>query len=121
LLYAFVYRLSSFPGVLTFVQGDQPQNALQIATIHDCGFELLQIRTGPAKSTAYQNGAELKIIGTDDAVREEMKHLLKLSKGPRGEHQRKNIKLLAKVITNSLALGGSGDLDLERFGKAVGL
>ncbi|CEL58916.1 UDP-glycosyltransferase 74C1 OS=Arabidopsis thaliana GN=UGT74C1 PE=2 SV=1 [Rhizoctonia solani AG-1 IB] len=109
------------PMIFWPIAGDQPQNALQIATIHDCGFELLQIRTGPAKSTAYQNGAELKIIGTDDAVREEMKHLLKLSRGPRGEHQRKNIKLLAKVITNSLALGGSGDLDLERFGKVVGL
>ncbi|CAE6336472.1 unnamed protein product [Rhizoctonia solani] len=109
------------PMIFWPIAGDQSQNALQIAAVHDCGFELLQIRTGTAKSTAYQNGTELKIIGTDDAVREEAKHILKLTKGPRGGHQRKNIRFLGKAITDSLAPGGSGDLELEKFGKVVGL
>ncbi|KAG8689925.1 hypothetical protein FRC11_014854 [Ceratobasidium sp. 423] len=100
---------------------DQPTNAMQIATVHDCGFELLQVRTGPAKSTAYQNGQEVEIVGTDDAVGREMKRILEFSKGPRGEHQRLNARLLGKIIADSLEQGGSGDLNLERFGKVLGL
>ncbi|CAE6369388.1 unnamed protein product [Rhizoctonia solani] len=101
--------------------GDQPTNAMQIAGVHDCGFELVQVRTGPAKSTAYRNGAEIEIVGTDEAVRDEMRHVLKLSKGPRGEHQRINIKTLGRVIAESLGPGGSGDVGLENFGNAWGL
>ncbi|KDN43701.1 hypothetical protein RSAG8_05891, partial [Rhizoctonia solani AG-8 WAC10335] len=99
---------------------DQPANSVQIA-VHNCGFELLQVRTGPAKSTAYQNGNEVEIVGTDDAVREEMKRILELSKGSRGGHQRMNARLLGKAIINSLAPGGSGDKGLEKFGKELGL
>ncbi|GAB1526838.1 hypothetical protein RhiTH_010010 [Rhizoctonia solani] len=101
--------------------GDQPTNAMQIANVHDCGFELLQIRTGPAQSTAYRNGTEVTIIGTQDAAREEMKHILELSKGPRGEHQRANVRMLGKVVADSLGRGGSGDVGLESFEKALGL
>ena len=96
-------------------------NTMQLATVHNCGFELLQVRTGPAKSTAYQNGKDVEIVDTDDAVREEMKQIIELSKGPRGEHQRMNARLLGKVITDSLAPGGSGDLGLEKLGKVLGL
>ncbi|CAE6435438.1 unnamed protein product [Rhizoctonia solani] len=101
--------------------GDQPTNAMQIATVHDCGFELLQVWIGPAKSTAYQNGAEVKVVGTDNAVRGEMKRILELSKEPRGEHQRTNVRMMGKVVTESLALGESGDLGLDKFGKALSL
>ncbi|KAF8736073.1 Glycosyltransferase family 1 protein, partial [Rhizoctonia solani] len=100
---------------------NQPTNAIQIANVHDCGFELLQIRTGPAQSTAYRNSAEVKIIGTVDAARKEMKHILELSKGPRGEHQRANVRMLGKVVADSLGRGGSGDVGLENLGKALSL
>ncbi|EUC55155.1 UDP-glycosyltransferase 74C1 [Rhizoctonia solani AG-3 Rhs1AP] len=103
------------------IMGDQIPNAVQIAEVHDCGFELLQVRTGPAKSKAYQNGTEVEIVGTDDAVREEIRNILALSKGPRGEHQRMNTRLLGKVIANSLGPNGSGDIELEKFGKALEL
>ncbi|KAH7332788.1 hypothetical protein B0J17DRAFT_677584 [Rhizoctonia solani] len=94
---------------------------MQIATIHNCGFELLQVRTGLAKSKAYQNGVEVEIMGTDAAVREEMRRILELSKGQRGEHQRVNIRLLGRVVSESLAPGGSGDVGLEKFGMAWNL
>ncbi|KAJ1302252.1 hypothetical protein OPQ81_001072 [Rhizoctonia solani] len=109
------------PMIFWPIAANQPLNALQIASGHDCGFELLQVRTGPAKSTAYRDGAVIKIQGTDDAVREEMRHILELSKGSRGEHQRANVRLLGKIITESLAPGGSADVGLERFGKTLGL
>ncbi|CEL63302.1 UDP-glycosyltransferase 74C1 OS=Arabidopsis thaliana GN=UGT74C1 PE=2 SV=1 [Rhizoctonia solani AG-1 IB] len=100
---------------------DQPTNAMQIATMHDCGFELLQVRTGAAKSTAYQNGRETEIVGTEDAVGGEIREILRLSKGVRGEHQRRNARLLGQVIIDSLKQGGSGDLDMERLGRTLGL
>ncbi|GAB1522444.1 hypothetical protein RhiTH_005561 [Rhizoctonia solani] len=100
---------------------DQPTNAVQIATLHDCGFELLQVRTGPARSKAYQNGREVEIVGTDDAVGKEIIEILQLSKGPMGEHQRRNARLLGRVIADSLERGGSGDLNLEKLGRALGL
>ncbi|CAE6409699.1 unnamed protein product [Rhizoctonia solani] len=100
---------------------DQPMNTIQLAAVHNCGFELLQVRTGPAKSIAYQNGKEVEIVGTDDAVREEMKQIIEWSKGPRGEHQRRSARLLGKVIIDSLAPGGSGDVGLEKLGNVLGL
>ncbi|CCO38238.1 hypothetical protein BN14_12406 [Rhizoctonia solani AG-1 IB] len=96
-------------------------NSIQIATVHDCGFELLQVRTGPAKSTAYRNGAEVEIAGTEDAVRAEMKRILKMSKGLRGKHQRMNVRMLGQVVVDSLGPGGSGDIALGNLGQAIGL
>ncbi|KAJ1302255.1 hypothetical protein OPQ81_001074 [Rhizoctonia solani] len=101
--------------------GDQPTNSMQIATVNDCGFELLQVRTGPAKSRAYRSGSEVEIVGTDDAVREEMRSILEASKGPRGRHQRTNTRVLGKVIADSLAPSGSGETGLEKFGVALEL
>ncbi|CAE6435473.1 unnamed protein product [Rhizoctonia solani] len=101
--------------------GDQPTNAMQIANVHDCGFELLQVRTGPARSTAYRNGTEVEITGTEDAVRVEIKQILELSKGPRGEHQRINTRILGKIVCDSLGPGGSGDAVLEKLGSALDL
>ncbi|KAL5638106.1 hypothetical protein ACGC1H_002381 [Rhizoctonia solani] len=101
--------------------GDQPTNSLQIATIHNCGFELLQVRTGPAQSRAYRNGTEVEIVGTEDVVREEMRSILALTKGPMGKHQCMNTKLLGRVVADSLAPGGSGDIGLEKLGMALGL
>ncbi|QRV82561.1 glycosyltransferase family 1 protein [Ceratobasidium sp. AG-Ba] len=98
--------------------GDQCTNSMQIAHQHNCGFELLQIRTGPAKRTAYPN---TPILGTDEAVRDEIKNILTMSKGARGAQQRINVKALGKVVRKSLAKGGSGDVALEEFGKLIGL
>ncbi|CEL58898.1 UDP-glycosyltransferase 74C1 OS=Arabidopsis thaliana GN=UGT74C1 PE=2 SV=1 [Rhizoctonia solani AG-1 IB] len=101
--------------------GDQPTNSMLIATIHDCGFELLQVRTGPAKSKAYRSDSATKIVGTDDAVREEMKRILELSNGTRGAHQRANARALGKVITDSLVREGSGEVALRKLGNVLGL
>ncbi|CCO33751.1 UDP-glycosyltransferase 74C1 [Rhizoctonia solani AG-1 IB] len=109
------------PMIFWPMAGDQPINAVQIATVHDCGFELLQVRTGPAKSTAYRNGTEIEIVGTEDAVRDEMKRILKMSKGLRGKHQRMNVRMLGQVVVDSLGPGGSGDIALENLGQAIGL
>ncbi|QRW23590.1 glycosyltransferase family 1 protein [Rhizoctonia solani] len=109
------------PMIFWPMAGDQPMNAIQVASVHDCGFEFLQVRTGDARSVAYRNGFEVEILGTEDAVRDEMKQILKMSKGVRGKHQRMNVRMLGKVVTDSLGPGGSGDIALWKFGQAVGL
>ncbi|CCO35346.1 UDP-glucose flavonoid 3-O-glucosyltransferase 6 OS=Fragaria ananassa GN=GT6 PE=1 SV=1 [Rhizoctonia solani AG-1 IB] len=109
------------PMIFWPMAADQPMNAVQIATVQDCGFELLQVRTGPAKSTAYQNGTEVEIVGTEDAVRAEMKRILRMSKGLRGKHQRMNVQMLGQVVVDSLGPGGSGDIALGNLGQAIGL
>ncbi|GAB1528121.1 hypothetical protein RhiTH_011312 [Rhizoctonia solani] len=109
------------PMIFWPVSADQPINAIQIADTHDCGFELLQVRGGPAKSTAYRRDTRIEIVGTDEAVREEMRKVMELSKGPRGHHQRRNIRALGQVISRSLGPGGSADVGLEEFGKSLGL
>ena len=103
------------------LQGDQPTNTLQIAAQHDCGFELIQVRTGPAKSTAYQRDSDIIVSGTDEAVRSEIRKVLDISKGGRGEQQRRNTKALGEVVMKSLEKGGSADENLGRFGELLGL
>ncbi|KAG8727840.1 hypothetical protein FRC10_005572, partial [Ceratobasidium sp. 414] len=89
-----------------------------VAAQHDCGFELVQIRTGTAKTKAYPN---TPVVGSDEAVRDEMKNMLEMSKGARGMQQSTNVKALGKVMRKSIGKGGSGDTALGEFGKAIGL
>ncbi|KAF8605610.1 hypothetical protein BDV93DRAFT_554463 [Ceratobasidium sp. AG-I] len=100
---------------------DQPTNTMQIATQQDCGFELIQVRTGPARSTSYHQHGDVTVHGTNEAVRDEIRKVLALSKGPRGEQQRRNTKALGEVVLASLAKGGSGDDSLGRLGELLGL
>ncbi|KAG8727942.1 hypothetical protein FRC10_005453 [Ceratobasidium sp. 414] len=97
---------------------DQPTNSLQVAKLLDCGFELVQIRTGPARAIAYPN---TPITGSDAGMRNEIRNVLQMSKGARGRQQRLNTKALGKIMRKSIMNGGSGDIALGEFGKATGL
>ena len=61
------------------------------------------------------------ITGADDAVRNEIRAVLEMSKGVRGEQQRRQVQALGKAVLRSLKRGGSGDVDLGRFGEMLGL
>ncbi|QRV81798.1 glycosyltransferase family 1 protein [Ceratobasidium sp. AG-Ba] len=109
------------PMIFWPISADQPVNALHIAKQHDCGFELLQVRTGVAKTTAYGPNGDLAIVGSEEAVREEICNVLEMTQGVRGKQQRQNVRALGKVARESIAPGGSGDVALERFAKEIGL
>jgi hypothetical protein len=94
---------------------------MQIAAQHDCGFELIQIRTGAARTVAYGRDGDISIVGSEEAVRGEIQKVLRLTKGARGVQQRLNVKALGKVMRESVGKGGSGDVALERLGKVIGL
>ncbi|KAG9122616.1 hypothetical protein FRC07_000939, partial [Ceratobasidium sp. 392] len=105
----------------TEAMGDQPANAMQLVRQYDSGFELMQVRTGPARSKAYRPDGDLLITGSDEVVREEVKNILKLSKGEKGKQQRLNIQALGKLARASNEAGGSADIALEKLGKSLGL
>ncbi|QRW10567.1 glycosyltransferase family 1 protein [Ceratobasidium sp. AG-Ba] len=96
---------------------DQTTNAAHVAKNLDCGFELIQVRTGPAKSKAYP---DILITGSDEAVREEINNVLEMSKGAKGLQQRLNMKALGQIMRKSIQKGGSGDRALEELGHAIG-
>ncbi|KAG8735739.1 hypothetical protein FRC10_010222 [Ceratobasidium sp. 414] len=109
------------PMIFWPMAGDQPANAMQIARQHDCGFKLMQVRTGLARSVAYDPNGDVPIIGSDQGVREEVQRILKMTKGERGVQQRLNIQALGKLARGSIETGGSADVALEKLGKAIGL
>ncbi|KAG8788409.1 hypothetical protein FRC12_014612 [Ceratobasidium sp. 428] len=109
------------PMIFWPMAGDQPATAMQMARQHDCGFELMQVRTGPARCSAYNPDGDLAITGSTEAVREEVQNILKLSKEKKGEQQRLNIQALGKLARESNETGGSADIALEKLGKALGL
>ncbi|QRV92707.1 glycosyltransferase family 1 protein [Ceratobasidium sp. AG-Ba] len=109
------------PMIFWPMAADQPTNAMQMTKQHDCGFELLQVRRGPARSTAYTPHGDILITGSDEAVRKEVQNILKMSKGGRGMQQRLNMKALGKVAIESYEAGGSADVALGRLGKIMGL
>ncbi|KAG8731414.1 hypothetical protein FRC10_001763 [Ceratobasidium sp. 414] len=61
------------------------------------------------------------ITSSTEAVREEVRKVLEMTKGARGRQQRLNVKALGKVARGAIEAGGSGDVALETFGKAIGL
>ncbi|QRV77896.1 glycosyltransferase family 1 protein [Ceratobasidium sp. AG-Ba] len=109
------------PMIFWPMAADQPINAMQMTRQHDCGFELLQVRRGPARSTAYTPYGDILITGSDEAVRKEVQNILKMSKGQRGVQQRLNMRALGKVAVESYEAGGSADAALSKLGNIMGL
>ncbi|QRW10566.1 glycosyltransferase family 1 protein [Ceratobasidium sp. AG-Ba] len=84
--------LREVPLIFWPILGDQPTNAMQFARQLDCGFELLQVRTGVAQSVAYSPNGDVTISGSEEAVRDEIRRVLMMSKGSRGAQQRSNMR-----------------------------
>ncbi|QRV90437.1 UDP-glucoronosyl and UDP-glucosyl transferase [Ceratobasidium sp. AG-Ba] len=100
---------------------DQPNNTMQMSRQLDCGFELLQIRTGAARTVVYGSAGDISIIGSDEAVQEEVRNVLEMTKGPRGAQQRLSVKVLGKVVAESVEDEGSADVALRKLGAFLGL
>ncbi|QRV96220.1 glycosyltransferase family 1 protein [Ceratobasidium sp. AG-Ba] len=113
--------LREVPLIFWPILGDQPTNAMQFARQLDCGFELLQVRTGVAQSVAYSPNGDVTISGSEEAVRDEIRRVLMMSKGSRGAQQRSNMRSFGKLAREAVRPGGSGDLALQKFGEAIGL
>ncbi|KAG9077496.1 hypothetical protein FS749_010608 [Ceratobasidium sp. UAMH 11750] len=106
------------PMIIWPFAADQPTNTLQVATQHDCAFELIQVRTGAARTTTYRN---IPVVGTDKAVRNEIKHVLEMSKSARGKQLRINVEALGRIMRESIGKDGSANIALGEFGRLIGL
>jgi len=85
---------------------DQPMHAAYLSTTLDCGFELLQVRTGLGAVPPLRSGGKLKIEGTEEAVAAEVEQIVKDLKGEVGDRKRKNLERVRRETFEALAEGG---------------
>ncbi|KAG8944273.1 hypothetical protein FRC04_002069 [Tulasnella sp. 424] len=91
---------------------DQPFNAAYLSQQLDCGFELIQIRTGPGAGQPRRGGI---VQGTEEAIKAEVKEVLKCLGGEVGRKKTSNLLELRARLAKSLELGGTADSETERF------
>ena len=93
---------------------DQPINALYIANVHDVGYELFNVRSGPGLRPILRKN-DWAPPGTVESVREEFIRVLISAFGPEGERKRENIGRLRDEIRKSWAPGGKCWEELEKL------
>ncbi|KZO90748.1 glycosyltransferase family 1 protein [Calocera viscosa TUFC12733] len=91
--------------------GDQPQHALWVSQVLDTGFDLVQVRTGvplPALRGDLAAGGT-PVVGTEDAIREELRGVLESAQGKDGVRKRENAKRVRELILQGVGKGGSAE------------
>ncbi|KZO98988.1 glycosyltransferase family 1 protein [Calocera viscosa TUFC12733] len=99
---------------------DQPQNARWVSEVLHVAFELLQVRVGLGQKKAFRgdpNGTD--IIGTEEAIKAEMKDVLKRALGEQGKKKRANASKVKQIIHDSEMPGGQVDQHFELLGKLI--
>ncbi len=94
--------------------GDQPMNAVHISEQLKVGYELIEVRTGPAGlHQIYRNGRTPK--GTIEALKEEARDVLTKAYGPDGTEKRQRLAALTHAATREWEEGGSALRDVKAF------
>ncbi|EJU04040.1 UDP-Glycosyltransferase/glycogen phosphorylase [Dacryopinax primogenitus] len=90
---------------------DQPQHALWLSEVLDTAWELLQVRRGVAQELgAYRCG---KVLGTEGAVKLEMRKVLEEMGGEVGRRKRGKAEAVKGVIERAALEGGEGARAME--------
>ncbi|KAG8854670.1 hypothetical protein FRB96_007355 [Tulasnella sp. 330] len=109
---------SIFAGVVNVfwpIIGDQVDHAAYMSQVLDCGWELVQVRTGEGAQRPLRGG---KVEGTPDAVAAELRQVLVELESKVGERRRKNLQVLRQKSLEAVADGGEaqkGIQDLLRY------
>ncbi|KZO90767.1 glycosyltransferase family 1 protein [Calocera viscosa TUFC12733] len=99
---------------------DQTQGARWVSEVLDTAFELLQVRVGLGQKKAFRGGPNgTDIIGTEEAIKAEMKDVLKRALGEEGKQKRANASKVKQIIHDSEMPGGQVDQHFELFGKLI--
>lgn len=94
--------------------GDQPMNAVHISEQLKVGYELIEVRTGPAGlHQIYRNGRTPK--GTIEALKEEARDVLTKAYGPDGAEKRERLVALTHAVNHEWEEGGSALRDVKAF------
>ncbi|KAG8955361.1 hypothetical protein FRC04_008712 [Tulasnella sp. 424] len=91
---------------------DQPFYATYLSQQLDCGFELIQVRTGLGARQPRRGGI---VQGTEEAIKAELKEVLECLGGEVGRKKLSNLVELRARLAKSLELGGAADSETERF------
>ncbi|KZO93058.1 glycosyltransferase family 1 protein [Calocera viscosa TUFC12733] len=101
---------------------DQPQHALWLSEVLDSAFELLQIRTGVAQQMkALRGGPEgTTILGTEDAIKQELVDVLTQARGQLGVRKRHNATAAREKLLHAEEAAGSVKKALDELGVELG-
>ncbi|OJT10140.1 UDP-glycosyltransferase 73C1 [Trametes pubescens] len=102
------------PFILWPFGGDQPLNAVHISEQLKVGYELIEVRTGPAGlHTIYRNGRTP--VGTIEAIKAEVRDVLTKAYGPDGAEKRERLVALTHAVTHEWEEGGGALRDVRAF------
>lgn len=98
--------------------GDQPLNAVHISEQLKVGYELIEVRTGPAGlHTIRRNGRTP--VGTIEAIKSEVSDVLAKAYGPDGAEKRERLATLTHAVTHEWEEGGGALRDVTAFLDAL--
>ncbi|KZT56679.1 glycosyltransferase family 1 protein [Calocera cornea HHB12733] len=102
------------------VAADQPQNARWMSEVLETAFELLQVRTGIDQKKAFRGGLNgTDIIGTEEAIKAEMRDVLHRARGEEGRRKRANANKAKQLIHDAHMPGGQVEQHYQLFGKVI--
>ncbi|KAH9849890.1 UDP-Glycosyltransferase/glycogen phosphorylase [Lenzites betulinus] len=93
---------------------DQPTSAVHTTDTLQVGYELIEVRTGPAGlHKIYRSGRTPK--GTIETIKEEARDVLTKAYGEDGAEKRKRLAALSQAITHEWEEGGASLRDMKAF------
>ena len=95
---------------------DQVTIALELSTVHEIAFELLQVRTEYNIGRKTARGPV--VVGTPEAMREEMVDVFTKMQGAEGQEMRKRVKAMREVMVRSCRTEGGRSYEAM---KSLGL
>lgn len=89
-------------------------NAVHISEQLKVGYELIEVRTGPAGlHTIHRNGRTP--VGTVEAIKAEVRDVLTKAYGPDGAEKRERLAALTRAVTHEWEKGGRALRDVKAF------
>ena len=92
-------------------------NAIHLAETLDIAYELIEVRHGEGAGKIYRNGRTP--VATVDAVKEELRDVLKRAFGHDGARKREKLSAVRRVLEGAWAEDGIARKEVEEFLDAV--
>ena len=93
---------------------DQPSNAAAVSDIHNIGYELFEVRSGPGLRPVRRLG-DKRPTGTAEAVRKEALDIFTKSRGMDGRIKREKAEYFREQARRGWEAGGEAWSDLRRL------
>lgn len=95
-------------------EADQPTNAANVSLVHNIGYELFEVRTGPGVRPIHRLGGRTPECSVE-SVKREFKEILEKAGGEDGKIKRANMKELREKVAKQWAPGGENWQELKRI------